>query len=87
MAALLQQAQMDPPGEVVDNLTAFMNQNSFDVGGNCIFEVINSLRSPLVHSILQVTPKIEVRWVEVQRIGCPFNICPSRDDLITEFLL
>ena len=86
MSAQLQQAQMDPPGELVDNSAAFLNRNSFDVCGNCIVEVVNSLRSSLVHSILQATTKIEVRWVEVQRKECPFNIY-LRDDSITEFLL
>ena len=64
MAALLQQAQMVTPGEVIDDSSAFLDRNSFD-GGICIFEIVICLR------LTKVTSKIEVRCVEVWRVGCP----------------
>ena len=65
--------------EVIDHSFALIMWDGLNLVFNCTFQVSDRLRAILIDSVLQKTPKIEVKEVQIGGMGSPVIVTSSAD--------
>ena len=70
--------------EVIDHSFALFMWDGLDLVLNCAFQVSDRLRAILIDSVLEKTPQMEVKGVQIGGMGSPVIFTSSADYSVTE---
>ena len=70
--------------EVINHSFALFMSDGLDLVLNCAFQVSDRLRAILIDSVLEKTPQMEVKGVQIGGMGSPVIVTSSADYSVTE---
>ena len=70
--------------EVIDHLSAFFMWDGLNLVLNCGFQVSDRLRAILIDSVLEKTPQMEVKGIQIGGMGSPVIVTSSADYSVVE---